>query len=418
MSRNVYASLALGSATIKLVVGEVVDDKIDIFLNNTIRTSEKGFKKGSIINGVEISQKVKSAILEAEEQLQIPLDHINLVVPSKNLEILDCEHKLYLENEEWEITKEEVTKAAKEAIAKIDKFKYKVLNALHDKYFVDGKEVKNPIGQKGHIFQINLLCYIIPRQLYDDYKMIIEQIGVQIQSVTLSPFAIANQLVLKEDDHLLLMDLGHHTTTLTSFNGLQLLKNDVVNFGGKTLMNYIKSEFNLQNYEQAASLLFKYGQLGRFQNKTIIYSDEFGSEVTISQLNKLITTVVAKYLKEIKDEFIDFYFANDYRIVLVGGLSRLENMDKMCQRVFTKPTMIYASIAIGAEGPDLVSSLGTIYLINHQNQKLWKQKIKTASLDVSNWDAKSSVKKLTKLFNFTNKNKKGVKNGRQQNKNY
>ena len=413
MNRNVYASLALGSATIKLVVGEVVDGKIDIFLNNTVRTSAKGFKKGSIINGVEISQKIKTAILEAEEQLQIPLDHINLVIPSKDLEILDCEQKLYLEKQEWEITTEEVNKAAQEAIAKIDKFKYKVLHALHDKYFVNGKEVKNPIGLKGHILQINLLCYIIPRSLYDDYKMIIEQIGVQIQSITLSPFAIANQLVLKKDDHLLLMDIGHHTTTLTAFNGTQLLKNDVVNFGGKTLMNYIKNEFSLQNYEQAASLLFKYGQLGRFQNKTIIYSDEFGNEVTMSQLNKLITSVVAKYLNEIKEEFIDFYFANDYRIVLVGGLSRLKNMDKMCQRVFAKPTTKYESIAIGAEGPDLVSSLGTINLINHQNTKKWKQKIKTVSLDVSNWDAKSPVKKLTKLFNFNQKNKKGVKNERQ-----
>ncbi len=416
MSRNVYASITLGSASIKLVVGEIANDKIDIFLNNSIRTNANGYKKGTIIDVDEVAKKIKEGILEAEEQLHVPLDKINLTIPSLDLEVLDCEHKLFLEEKEWEITSKDVEEAANEAIKKIDKHKFKTLSAFHNKYFVDGNEVSNPIGKKGNIFQISLSCCIIPRSLYEQYKQIIEKIGIQIQSMTLSPIAIANQLALKKDDRLLIIDFGHHTTTLSSFSGKQLLKNDLINFGGKTLMNHIKNEFNLKNYEQSASLLFKYGELGKFQDKTIIYSDESGEEITVSKLNKLITSVVADYLKTIRDEIIDFYFEGDYRIIVVGGLGKLKNIEKMCELIFEKNTTIYSSIAIGAEGPDLVSALGTIQIINDKNKKLWKQKIKTSSLDVSNWENKKPLKTLSKFlgFNFANKKKKGVKNEKHQ----
>ena len=72
--RKVYTSVDLGSSTIKIMVGEIFNKKLNVL--GTAKVESRGIKKGVIVDANEIISSLREAISNIESMLNITIDNL------------------------------------------------------------------------------------------------------------------------------------------------------------------------------------------------------------------------------------------------------------------------------------------------------------------------------------------------------
>ena len=82
--RKIIASLDIGDTWIKLVVGEIVKNKLNILA--CVDTPSRGVKKGFIVNFESTTEALKEVFLKAEETIGLKTNKVLVNIPcNKNV---------------------------------------------------------------------------------------------------------------------------------------------------------------------------------------------------------------------------------------------------------------------------------------------------------------------------------------------
>ena len=112
--RKFIASLDIGSATIKLVVGEIVKNKINILA--CVDTPSRGIKKGYVINGESASEAFLEVFKKAENILGIPIRKVITTVPSTYAECFLSSGTIAVNSPDKVIRNEDIVKAMQKCV--------------------------------------------------------------------------------------------------------------------------------------------------------------------------------------------------------------------------------------------------------------------------------------------------------------
>ena len=82
--RKIIASLDIGSHTIKLVVGEIVRNKLNILA--CVDTLSRGIKKGFIVNPESAIEALDDVFKKSEEQIGLKITKVIVSVPTNGME--------------------------------------------------------------------------------------------------------------------------------------------------------------------------------------------------------------------------------------------------------------------------------------------------------------------------------------------
>ena len=97
--KEIISSLDIGSSTIKLVVGEVYNNEVNVLSVSEVKS--KGVKKGIIVNPEETLVSLKEAFNRTEEMLSIKINKVVLLVPSYYAEFIITEGSVNVRNEKY-----------------------------------------------------------------------------------------------------------------------------------------------------------------------------------------------------------------------------------------------------------------------------------------------------------------------------
>ena len=103
--KYVYTSVDIGSDTIKVVVCELFNNKLNLLAASSVKSN--GIKKGLITNGKEASISLKKAIKEVEDMLGIKIKNVIATIPNYFSEFIMVKAEQNYE-EETEITGNEI----------------------------------------------------------------------------------------------------------------------------------------------------------------------------------------------------------------------------------------------------------------------------------------------------------------------
>ena len=78
--RHIYTSIDIGSDSIKIVVCELLNNKLNLLAASSVKS--KGIKMGLIVDPKEASKSVKEALTNIESQLGIEIKKVIASVPS------------------------------------------------------------------------------------------------------------------------------------------------------------------------------------------------------------------------------------------------------------------------------------------------------------------------------------------------
>jgi len=370
--RKIIASLDIGSSSIKLIVGEIQKNKLNVLA--CIDVVSQGIKKGYIVNSESAELALKEAFKKAEDLLGLPVKKVLVSVPSYNLEGFISSGSVTITSDDKVITHNDLIRAMQASVHnKVGESK-ELVSILPTKFIINDEEVvKSPVNMIANKLTVNVVAVVIPKNNSSAIIKCLEKLDIKVIDVCVSPLADYYEFKNSETNQNVgaIVNVGYSNTTVSIFNKGILTACEVIDMGSSTIDNDIAYVFKIAKKD--ASYLKERLVVADIHAaqpaETILVKDVNGealkinqydvSAVAISRLNELFN-LVKKQINLLTKKEISY-------IIVSGGISEINYLDRLLENLFGDDVKIGSVSEIGARSNKYSVALG---LIKYYNSRL------------------------------------------------
>ena len=142
--KNIYAVLDIGSATVKMLVGEVVSANINVLFAKKI--TSHGIRKGQIENMPVVVSEIKQLVDEASKALGATISKVALCIPSFHACIYQSDGITKVNSPLDQITSEDIVRALKLSKRFTLKEDEEVISVIPAMFYLDTKSMKDIVS--------------------------------------------------------------------------------------------------------------------------------------------------------------------------------------------------------------------------------------------------------------------------------
>ena len=371
----IYSSIDIGSDTIKIVVGKIKDNVINILA--TSKTRSVGIKKGIIVDESLAMQSVILALDEIEKQLGFRLDKAIISVPLYDVSVNIYNGLCYPDGE---ISGDDVITCFKSSVSTVDIDKEVVTVFPIDFLIDEEKKVTDPKGEKGNKLESRMLISTVPKENIYPYLKLLEKCGIEVIDLS---FGVINDFYNLQDntDFLkcfgALIDMGNDKVEIGLFNKGLLVDGLVLPKGSKLLDNDIGYIYHLDKTtsrnlkENVAMASSQYASL----DEVVEYQTATGEKLEISahEVSQIVEARLEEILKNVKKVLNDLTNKEISYIIVTGGVSNLPGFDYLIRDIFGDIAYSINMNTIGVRNNVYTSSVGMI--------KYYYDKLKIRGID-------------------------------------
>ncbi len=323
---HVYASIDIGSDSIKVVVSEFYHGH----LNLLAATSEpsKGVKKGLIVEPKLAKESIIRALKGAEAMLGVRIKKIIATVPSHFASYKIIRGECAVEGDL--ITSKDMVNSYKEGIRKNILPNEELVTIVPIDFKINGKTVmKDPKNFPGKSLVGRAMMVTVPKKNVYSIASIIESIGVELVDITVG--SIGDTSAFKTEDFNdglgAIINVGADTTMVSIFNKGIPAATKIIGSGGKTIDKDISYKYRISTVDarkikETFALAHARGASKESYYETCNIEN---IPVKISQLD--VSKIVESRLKEIlslaKSELEDLTNKQIKYIIVTGGISNM-----------------------------------------------------------------------------------------------
>ena len=217
--RKIIASLDIGSHTIKLVVGEIVKNKLNILA--CVDTPARGIKKGFIVNPESAIEALEDVFKKCEEQIGLPIKKVIVSVPSNGIDCFLSEGYTSVTNPEKVITSNDLVRSLQAAVYNKVLDNQELVTILPTKFLVNDTVVTDlPLGMKAEKLKVKAVVVTVPKKNVTPIVRCLEKIGVNVVDVTIG--ALGDYYEFKDNKNSsevgAVINIGASKTTVSIFN--------------------------------------------------------------------------------------------------------------------------------------------------------------------------------------------------------
>ena len=361
--RKIIASLDIGDVEIKLVVGEIVKNKLNILA--CINIPSRGVKKGFIINPESAIESLKEAFSKAEETIGIRPSKVIVGVPILGANYYLMEGAISL-NPEEEITGNDIMSVLQASIYKKIPDGEEIVSIIPSKFRINDDEVvANPLGMKGAKLATKAVAITVPRKNVIPIIKCLEKINVKVVDIAIGPLGDFYEFKdsVNTSDVGALINIGFSKTEVSVFNKGILTSSEVIDIGSLNIdkdlsyvykispddATYIKENMALADKNMATP------------SEAIVLDNIMGQKVKINQYDA--SEVVMGRLEEILNlakKQINLLTKKEISyIIIVGGMTEISEFKYLAEQIF-KNVYVGDITEIGARHNKYSTALGYI----------------------------------------------------------
>lgn len=372
--KYVYTSVDIGSDTIKVVVCELFDNKLNLLAASSVKS--RGIKKGLITNGKEASISLKKAIKEVEDMLGIKIKKVIASIPNYFSEFVMVKAQKQF-SEETEIDGKQIVGILQKAM-KSKKVENKVMVTTIPIDFIvnDQKGIKDPKGMMAENFATRAVMVMTPKKNILSVVTLLEDAGLEVVDVSLS--SIGDMASIKDESIKegvgAVINIGHETTAISLFNKGIIVNNSVIGLGGKNInkdisyMYKVTQKEAIRIKEKFALAHKKYASKADFietinKNGENIKISQFEvSEVVMARLEEILV-LARKEINTLTKHDIDY-------ILITGGTSSMTNFSLIAEEVLGEKVKVSDIHLVGLRNNKYSACVGNIaYFISKMKLK-------------------------------------------------
>ena len=362
--RKIIASLDIGSHTIKLVVGEIVKNKLNILA--CVDTPARGIKKGFIVNPESAIEALADVFKKCEEQIGLPIKKVIVSVPSNGIDCFLSEGYTSVSNPEKVITSNDLIRSLQAAVYNKVLDNQELVTILPTKFLVNDTVVTDlPVGMKAEKLKVKAVVVTVPKKNVTPIIRCLEKIGVSVVDVTIG--ALGDYYEFKDNKNSsevgAVINIGASKTTVSIFNKGIITASEIIDIGGDNIdydlgyvykINrkdslYIKENIALADKNMAQA------------SESVIVEDKNGDKIKINQYSasEIVMSRLEEILNLAKKQINLLTKKQISYIIITGGVTETTEFKDIVGYIF-KDATVGNVLEIGARCNKYATSVGLI----------------------------------------------------------
>ena len=370
--RRIIASLDIGSDTIKLVVGEIFRNKLNIL--SALDTPSRGIKKGYIVNSESAVEALKELFDKAYAMLGIKVSKVIVSVPAYLTECFLSEGMTTITNEDKIITTKDVIRTLQGAVYNKINPSSELVTVLPTNFTVNDIElVKNPINMIGDKLSVKAVVVTVPKKNVDPIANSLQKIGVEVVDIGISPLGDYYEFKTKEYEKMVgaVVNIGDETTSVSIFNRGILTNCEVIDIGGENIDNDLAYVYKLTKTDARTlkeKLTLAHNRLAE-PSENMTLTNREGDDVKINQYDS--SEIVMSRLEEILNlckKQINLLTKKEISyIIFTGGVTESKDFELVLESIFGDKASLRQVPEIGVRDNKYSTCVG---LIKYYNSRL------------------------------------------------
>lgn len=383
---ELVVGLDIGTTKICAVVGEIIENRVDIIGVGT--HPSVGLRKGVVVNIESTVNSIKKAVSEAEMMAGCNITSVYVGIAGSHVTGQNSDGVMAVKNRE--IRQEEIDKVVENAKAVPLGQDQEIIHVMPQEFKVDGQGgIQDPLGMTG--VRLEARVHIVTGSVTAVHNIIkcCNRAGLEVDDVVLEPIASAEAVLTPEEKELgvALIDIGGGTSDLAVFSENCIRRTFVLGIGGNNLTNDLS--IGLRTPLKAAEVLKeKYGcaissMIDKDQPIEVPSVGERKSR-KLSQrvMGEILEPRVEEMLTLINYELVNSGVKNlvNAGVVLTGGTSMLTHIIDLAEQIFDLPVRIGYPRNIGGmtdivNTPQCATGVGlVIYGMRSQSERGFRER--------------------------------------------
>lgn len=350
---ELIAGLDLGTTKVCAIVGEQVDDGIDIIGIGSVPS--KGMKKGVVVNIESTVQAIRAAIDQAETMAGCRIGTVYAGIAGSHVRGLNKEGVAAIT--EREVSDSDVQRVLEQSKAIPLPSDRQVIHVLPQEFIVDDQDgILKPVGMNGVRLEARVHLVTAATTSIQNIIKCAERCDLSVAEVVLQPLASA-EAVLSEDEKeigVALIDIGGGTTDIIVYAGGAAVHTSVIGIGGMNITSDIAAGLRTPTAE-AERIKIKYGCSSPKMTdpEDTIEVPSVGGRAPRSQPREVLASIIEPRVEEIfsavhhvlnESGYIEMLHAG---AVLTGGSTLLDGMAELAEEVLGMPVRRAAPMGVG-----------------------------------------------------------------------
>jgi len=396
--RKFIASLDIGSSLIKLVVGEIVKNKINILA--CVDTPARGIKKGYVINGESATEAFLEVFKKAENILGIPIKKVISTVPSTYAECFLSSGTVAVTSQDNVISNQDIVKAMQKCVQNKIMDNKELVTVLPTGFKINEEIVNNPLNMIAEKLTMKAVVVTVPKKNIEGITQCLKNIGVELVDIIISPLGDYFENKTKELNKNIgaVINIGEETTTVSIFNHGILTNLEVIDIGGDAVNNDLAYVYKISKEDARVlkeKLALAHTRLAQ-PNESLTFTDKHeevvkinqydASEIVMSRLIEIIN-LAKKQINLLTKKEISY-------IILTGGVTETQDFDILVDELIGPMGIIGKVEEIGARNNIYGTAVG---MIKYYNSRL---KLRNVEFSIFDLDEQEELGGMDKRVNI------------------
>ncbi len=354
MSENIIAGLDIGSANVRIVVGQVVKigDNEQLNIIGVVEVPSLGLNKGAVVSIEDVVSSISACLEKAERMIGLPIENIWIGLSGTHISSQESNGVIAISRANGEIQENDVERVIEAARAVAAPVNFEVLHVIPKTFSIDNQTgVKDPIGMSG--IRLEVTTQVI-RGLSSQVKNLtkcIYRTGLDINDLVLSILAASEAVLTTRQKELgvALVDIGAATTKVIVFEEGDVIHVSILAIGADHVTRDLA--LGLQtSLDVAERIKLEIGSSlpQNFEKTEEINLRDFGGE-SQNFSKKYIAEIIEARMEEIFEK-IDQELQKINRsgllpagLILVGGGSKLSGLVELGKKKTMLPVVLGTS---------------------------------------------------------------------------
>lgn len=364
---QIYVGLDIGTTAIRVIVGEAVNDKLNIIGVGSERS--RGLKNGVIVDIDKVVTATRKAVHQAQTKANVKFDQVVVGIPARDLVIEPVKGMTIVGDQPTEITDAEVRKVAAAALSRNLPPEREVVTIAPKQFIVDGQEhIVDPRGMSAVRIELEAVCYSVPSIVVNNIRKVLERAGLKLKHFVLNPLGLAKIALNdgEQDFGTVLIDMGGSQSTAYVVQDHELKFVAADDEGGLNLTKDISIVLNT-SVNNAEKIKRNYGVADPDQTSV---TEKFPVEI-VGKDNPVM--VDETYLSEILEARFEQIFERLQKqldtinaldlpggVVMTGGVAETMSITTLASDMLGQKVRIFAPREIGLRNASFSTILGIV----------------------------------------------------------
>lgn len=350
---KIIVGLDIGTTKICAVVGELLEDKINVI--GVGSHPSKGLRKGTVINIESTVDSIKKAVEEAELMADYDITSVYVGIAGNHIKGINSHGVIAIKGRE--ITDQDVERVIDAARAVAIPTDRKILHVVPQEFIVDDmKSIQNPVGMTA--VRLEAKIHIVTGAVSSAKNIVncCNKAGLDVCDIALESLASGEAVLTEAEKELgcLIADMGGGTTDLALFKDKNLKFIYELTLGGHNLTNDISIGLRTP-LPEAEKIKIDHGTCvpTNVKNGATIEVPAVGGRDPKKLSKGILAEILEPRVEEIflllKNELFSNGLENAYPagFVLTGGSVVLDGISDIAESVFNVPVRIGEPNKIG-----------------------------------------------------------------------